>query len=88
MNHVQILLNGQNKKTTINHKNDDKCFLYGINAALNYEQIKSHSEKTSKIKYNWKETDFLSHKNDWKMFEKNNKKYLLMSYMCLIILKK
>ena len=62
----------ENKKTTINHKNDDKCFLYGINAAMNDEQIKSHSKKTSIIKYNWKEIDFLSQKKDWKIFEKNN----------------
>ena len=49
------------KKATINPKNnDDKCFHYALIDALNYEQIKSHSERISKIKpfieqYDWKE---------------------------------
>ena len=52
---------GKNKKTIINPKNkDDKCFQYALTVALNYEQIKHHPEKISKIKpfidkYNWKE---------------------------------
>ena len=46
--------------------------------ALNYEQIKSHSERTPNIKpfinqYNWKEIDFPSHKKDLEKFESNNK---------------
>ena len=45
---------------------------------LNYEPIKNHSERISKIKlfiyqYNWKQIDFPSPKKDWKRFEKNNK---------------
>ena len=57
----------KNKKATINPKNkDDKCFQYALTVALNYEQIKDDSERTSKIKpfidkYNWKEIDFPSH---------------------------
>ena len=53
--------------TTTNPKsNDGKCFQYAIIAALNYKQIKSHPERTSKIKpfieqYNSKEVDFSSH---------------------------
>ena len=69
----------KNKKTTINPKNnDDKCFQYAINVALNYEQIKKCPQRVSNIKpffdqYNWKEIDFPSLKKDWKVFEKSNK---------------
>ena len=69
----------KNKKATINPKNkDDKCFQYALTVALNYEQIKDHPERISKIKpfidqYNWKEIDFPSHGKDWKKFELNNK---------------
>ena len=39
----------KNKKAAINPKNNDtKCFQYAITAALNYEQIKSYSERISK----------------------------------------
>ena len=64
-----------NKKATVNPKNnDDKCFQYALTVALNYQQIKDHSERISKIKpfidqYNWKEIDFSSHSKDWKKFE-------------------
>ena len=41
----------KNKKATINPENkDDKCFQYALTVALNYEQIKDHSERISKIK--------------------------------------
>ena len=69
----------KNKKATINPKNkDDKCFQYALTVSLNYEQIKHHPERISKIKpftdqYNWKEIDFPSHSNNWKKFESNNK---------------
>ena len=34
------------KKATINPKNtDDKCFLYAVTIALNYEEIESHPER-------------------------------------------
>ena len=51
----------KNKKATISPKNkDDKCFQYALTVDLNYEQIKDHPERISKIKpfidqYNWKE---------------------------------
>ena len=54
----------KNKKVPINQRNnDDKCFLYGITAALNIEQIKNHAQRISNIEpfinqYNWKETNF------------------------------
>ena len=49
-----------------------------ITPALNYEQIKSHPERISKIKpfnehNDWNEIDFPSHKKNWKKFEKGNK---------------
>ena len=62
----------KNKKATINPKNkDNKCFQYALTVALNYEQMKDDPERISKIKpfidqYNWKDTDFLSHSQDWK----------------------
>ena len=60
----------KNKKATTNPKNkDDKCFQYALTVALNYEKIKDHPERISKIKpfidkYNWKEIDFPSHSKD------------------------
>ena len=62
----------------INSKNiDDKCFQYALTVALNYEQIKSHPERISKIKLfidqgNWKEI-FHHIEKTWKKFESNNK---------------
>ena len=67
------------KKTTINPKsNDDKCFQYALTAALNYQNIKSNSERMSNLKpfinrYDSKEIDFTSHQKDRKKFETNNK---------------
>ena len=64
--------------TTTNPKsNDGKCFQYAIIAALNYKQIKSHPERTSKIKpfieqYNSKEVDFSSHQTG-KLLKKKKK---------------
>ena len=49
----------KNKKATINPKNNDnRCFQYALNVALNHEQIKKDPQRTSKIKpfidqYNW-----------------------------------
>ena len=48
-----------------------------LTVALNHKQIKSHSERISKIRpfidqYNWKEIDFPSQSKDWKKFEENN----------------
>ena len=67
------------KKTTINSKNnDDKCFQYALTVALNYQNLKSNSEKMPNLKtfinrYDWKEIDFTSHEKVWKKFESNNK---------------
>ena len=64
----------KNKKATINPKNkDDKCFKNAVAVALNHEQIKSHAERTSKLKpfidqYDRKGISFPSYKEDWKKF--------------------
>ena len=69
----------KNKKATINPKNkDNEYFKYAVVAALNYNKINNHPEKTSKLKpfidnYNWKDIEFPSHSKDWKKFEQNNK---------------
>ena len=49
---------------------------------MNYEQIKAHPDRISKVKpfidkYNWKEIDFPSHSKDWKKLELNNKSIAL-----------
>ena len=80
----------KNKKATINPKNkDEKCFQYALTVALNYEQIKDHAERISKIKpfidqYNWKNIDFPSHSHskDWKKFESNNKS-IAVNILCV-----
>ena len=70
----------KNKGVTMNPKNtkDNKCFQYAITAALNYQSISRHLERTSKIKpfinnYNWTDIKFPSHSKDWRKFECNNK---------------
>ena len=73
----------KNKKATINPQNkDDRCFRYALTVTLNYEQIKDHPERISKIKHvidkcNWKGINFPSHSKDWKKFEPNNKSVAL-----------
>ena len=49
---------------------------------MNYEQIKDHPERISKIKpfidkCDWKEIDFSSQGKDWKTFKSNNKSIAL-----------
>ena len=48
-----------------------------VTIALNYGEIKWNTERVSKIKpfvskYNWKGINYLSKRDDWKTFEKNN----------------
>ena len=82
----------KDKKATKNPKNsNEKCFQCALSVVLNYEQIKSHPERMSKIKpftdqYNWKEIDFPLHRKYWKKFESNL--LFLIFCMCLIILRK
>ena len=67
----------KNKKTTIKpkNKNNNKCLQYAIVAALNYQQIENKPKRISKIKrfinkYDWKNINFPSHKEDWNTFDK------------------
>ena len=86
----------KNKKTAINPKNNnDKFFQYALTVALNssFIKVKSNRERISNIKtfigqYNWKETDFPSHRKDWKSLNQIINQLLLISYMYLKILKK
>ena len=70
-------------KATINPKNNDnKHFQYAIRIALNHKKIVKDLQRISKFKpfikkYNWRKIKFLSHKNDWKNFESNNKSIAL-----------
>ena len=52
--------------------------IIALTAALNYLNIKSYPERVYNLKpfvdqYDWKEINFLSHKENWKKFESNNK---------------
>ena len=74
----------KNKKATTNpqNKKDDKCYLYALTVALNYENIKKYPQRILKIKpfikqCDWKEIDFSSQSKDWKKFESNNKSIAL-----------
>ena len=74
----------KNKKATINpkNKNDDKHMQYAISIALNHEQILKNLQRITKTKpfinkYNWKDTNFSLHREDWNTFEKNNKSIAL-----------
>ena len=54
-----------------------------VTVALNYGEIKSHSEIVLNVKpftnkYNWKGTNYLSKIDDWKTYEKNNPTMLLI----------
>ena len=55
---------------------------YAIIIALNYEKIDCHPERISKIKpfinkYDWKDINFPSHKEDRNTFQKNNRSIAL-----------
>ena len=73
----------KSKKAAIKPKNNDgKCFQYTVTVALNYQIIKYHPQRISKIKsfinkYDWKEMNFPSPKNDWKKIESNSKSIAL-----------
>ena len=74
VDHIQI----KNKKTTINPINNyDKYFQDAAIVALNHEEIVKKSQRTSKNKlfinkFSWKKINYVSKKDDWKRFEKNN----------------
>ena len=58
--------------------NNDNSFQSALDDALNYQTIKTNSERISKLKpyinkYNWKGIEFLAGPKDWIKFEQNNK---------------
>ena len=62
-----------------------------VTVALNYGEIKSHSEIVLNVKpfinkYNWKRINYLSKIDDWKTHEKNNPTMLLI--FCILKRKK
>ena len=62
-----------------------------VTVALNYGEIKSHSEIVLNVKpfinkYNWKRINYLSKIDDWKTYEKNNPTMLLI--FCILKRKK
>ena len=62
----------RNKKESITSENN--CFQHALSDSLDYQTIKTHPERTSKLKryinkYNWKDIKFPSDKEDWKKFE-------------------
>ena len=62
----------RSKKESITSK--DNCFQNVLNDSLNYQTIKTHQERVSKVKLyinqnNWKDIKFPSDKEDWKNFE-------------------
>ena len=70
----------RNKKESIT--SEDNCFQNALNDSLDYQIIKTHPERISKLntyinQYNWKDTTFPSDKEEWKKFEQNNKEIAL-----------
>ena len=70
----------RSKKESIT--NEDNCFQNALNDSLDYQTIKTHPERISKLKpyinqYNWKDIKFPLDKEDWKKFEQNNKEIAL-----------
>ena len=68
-----------NKKYTINPKNtkDNRCYLYAIVIALNFDKISNHPERISNLipfmpNYNWGEINFPAGPKEYCDFEKNN----------------
>ena len=76
----------KDKKSTINLKNNDKCFQYAVTLTLNLDIIKKNLQRISKIKpfidqYNWKDIDFPSTSKDWRKLELNNEITLNILYV-------
>ena len=70
----------KSKKESIT--NEDNCFQNALKGSLDYQTIKTHPERISKLKsyinqYNWKDIKFPSDKEDWKKFKQNNKEIAL-----------
>ena len=68
-----------NKKCTINPNNikDNRCYLYAIAIALNFDKIPNHPQRISNLipfisNYNWGEINFPAGPKEYSDFEKNN----------------
>ena len=76
-----------NKKCTINPKNikDNRCYLYAIVIALNFNKIPNHPERISNLipfipNYNWSEINFPAGPKEYSDFEKKNTTIALNIY--------
>ena len=70
----------RSKKGPITNKGN--CFQNALSDALDYQRIKKHPQKISKLKpyinhYNWKGIKFPSDKENWKKFKQNSKEIAL-----------
>ena len=70
----------RSKKESIT--SEDNCFQNALNDPLDYQTIKTHPERISKLKlyinqHNWKDMKFPWDKEDWKKFEQNNEEVAL-----------
>ena len=73
-----------NKKSTINPKNtkDNRCYLYAIVIALNFNKIPNHPERISNLipfipNYNWGEINFPAGPKEYSDFEKKQYYYCI-----------
>ena len=70
----------RSKKESIT--NEYNYFQNALNDSLDYQRIKKHPQKISKLKpyinqFNWKSIRFPSDKENWKKFEQSNKEIAL-----------
>ena len=79
------------KNSTINPFNDkdNRCFLYAIVIAVNYQHIANNPQRISNlipfiVKYNWNRIDFPAGHKDCSAFEKNNTNIALKSISGLL----
>ena len=75
----------RSKKQSIS--NEDSYFQNALNDSLDYQSIKKDPQRISEPKsyisqYNWKDIKFPSDKEDWKMFEQNNKETCFKCIIC------
>ena len=79
----------ENKKATINPKNDDdECLRWSIISALNYNDIMKKEFENIFKKVKHEDKDFSLHKRGWENFEQIMNQLLLMSYFYQNIVKK
>ena len=72
------LIDRLNNNNNNNNNKNDNNFQNALDDVLNYETIKTHSERMSTLKpcinkYNWKGIGFPAGSPEWQKFEQNNK---------------